>query len=1734
MKKNINLDLSKMLVLIFNICFILATIFLPGIIKAQSSAPPTRTPGSPVGSYKLSDFDTVNLFGGNLNFNLSLLNVGGRGDVSQSLSLTLQTQWGSQRTDHPLGNINYEISPTTTNPLSFVGYLTAQGDDSRTDYQEPCSDNGDSPSLYRIHHQFNFIYVEADGTEHRLVDQYYRGLPFTTCGQPNIGYGRIFESTDGEFMSFIADANVFTYGFTLNGYLFFKNGIHSRVEGGKILWSKDRNGNKIEYTYHPNYNLPFYIPKPTKIKDSIGREISIEYNVNEPAPYGLSDRVFYKGTGGQERIIRISKDSLQNTLRTSQSSDSGTVKTIGELFPEYPAGNVTVSNATTQFNPETVKAIWLPDGRSYRFKYSVYGRLARVELPTGGSTEYDFEPSDSTIGSYDGVLNRVKEKRIYKENNSLETKTTFARSIPLTSDYPDAAGGGTAVTVEQFDSNNHRLSKSRHLFYSQAGGIYEYWGWKNGKEFKTETFDSDGTTLLRKVEMNWKQRIPSWCYNNPYIGVPCGNNPAELAPLSNAFIVETKETLADGNLVKLTSSVNPANGSWAVDSFNNITDVWEYDYGIGQPGQFLRRTHADYITGTNYTYYGNSYLPGLTTQTWISADVGGNNKASLTRFEYDNYAGGNNAALVSRSNVFGHDTNNYGITNTSRGNVTKITSFGNARNQTEAVNTYSNYDILGNVVKTYDAKGYISTIDYSDRFGAPDGEARSNSAPSYLDPQNITRYPLNGQSAFAFPTSATNPLSYTVYTQFDYFTGQAVNSEDINGVINKEIYNDLLDRLTQTVTAVGTALEMQSNIVYDDANRRVEFRSDLNNLNDNLLKSESFYDGLGRTIENRKYEADGGYIATKLIPFAMVQDPETSIWRGGKKSSNPYRPNAGEQPIWTTGLSDSLGRSIRVITPDGAVVKTEYSGNTVTVTDQAGKKRRSLTNALGQLIRVDEPDGSGNLGSVESPNQPTSYIYNKLGKMIEVTQGVQKRYFLYDSLGRLLRVRQPEQQVNPALNLSGSESVNTQWTAAFSYDKNGNMLTATDAGNATITNNYDALNRAVMRSYSDLVTPTVTFTYDDAAVPNSKGKLTKISCSISEMRYNSYDKMGRLLSSEQSTDGQTYSSSYKYNLAGLPTEQTYPSGRVVKEFLANDGNLAAISSKVWNGQYRMYAANFGYTATGVIKHLQIGNGLWESAKLNSRQQVTELNLGTSPTDGSKWQLKYDYGELDANGIVDATRNSGNIAKQTITFSGLTQPFVQTYKYDSLDRISEAKETNSGNQTWKQSWSYDRYGNRTGFTQQFGSQQLPINNLTLPQIDANTNRFQTGQGYNYDADGNVIQDAEGRQFTFDGENKQTEVRDASNNVVGRYYYDGNGKRVKKVTNSETIIFVYDGMGKLAAEYSTASPLQNPTTNYTATDPLGSPRVITNKLGEIISRRDFMPFGEQLAPDPTYRTASLKYNNADNIRQKFTSYQRDEETQLDFAEARYYYNNHGRFTAVDPLLASGKSANPQTFNRYIYTMNRPLILTDSTGLQAGQNSETQLKLIPLPKKLLDLASLDRRTTTTGEVYKLTPNEIKQRVELATLAYNEGFKRGERDAQEHLGEKIDVNSIESVNSSGDEKSKEKSNEVGLTVSPKDVDVSLKETGKVGQKDTNNGSFKAGADVDSGVPESVSETKNIAKAMQVVINEQNSVVRDVIDNDNNSVKGTVDVTAGVNEMVKHSRILGKVDGFIGYMKSH
>jgi hypothetical protein len=91
-------------------------------------------------------------------------------------------------------------------------------------------------------------------------------------------------------------------------------------------------------------------------------------------------------------------------------------------------------------------------------------------------------------------------------------------------------------------------------------------------------------------------------------------------------------------------------------------------------------------------------------------------------------------------------------------------------------------------------------------------------------------------------------------------------------------------------------------------------------------------------------------------------------------------------------------------------------------------------------------------------------------------------------------------------------------------------------------------------------------------------------------------------------------------------------------------------------------------------------------------------------------------------------------------------------------------------------------------------------------------------------------------------------------------------VKKIVPStgETTVLVYDASARLVAEYSTIiEPQSTAKVSYLTTDHLGSPRITTDAIGQVSSRRDFMPYGEEIVSPQ--RTQSLDYT-ADTIRQK----------------------------------------------------------------------------------------------------------------------------------------------------------------------------------------------------------------------------------------------------------------------------
>jgi YD repeat-containing protein len=275
---------------------------------------------------------------------------------------------------------------------------------------------------------------------------------------------------------------------------------------------------------------------------------------------------------------------------------------------------------------------------------------------------------------------------------------------------------------------------------------------------------------------------------------------------------------------------------------------------------------------------------------------------------------------------------------------------------------------------------------------------------------------------------------------------------------------------------------------------------------------------------------------------------------------------------------------------------------------------------------VDEPDSSGNLGLVTSPVQPTSYSYDSRGNLTQVVQGSQTRSFVYDALSRLKQATNPE---------SG--------TINYAYDDNSNLLTKTDARGVVTAYAYDGLNRVTSRTYSGPApggtTPAVSYVYDTlGAALNGKGRLTSVSSSVSSYSYGSYDVMGRPLTGTQTTDGNSYTMSYGYNLAGGMTSETYPSGRVITTGYDSAGRVSAVNGQNTGEANKTYASQFTYSAHGAVSAMALGNGLWEHTSFNSRLQPVQIGLGTSVADSSKLRLDYATGLRTTTGTCSHRRS----------------------------------------------------------------------------------------------------------------------------------------------------------------------------------------------------------------------------------------------------------------------------------------------------------------------------------------------------------------------------------------------------------------------------------------------------------------------------------------------------------------
>jgi RHS repeat-associated protein len=193
-------------------------------------------------------------------------------------------------------------------------------------------------------------------------------------------------------------------------------------------------------------------------------------------------------------------------------------------------------------------------------------------------------------------------------------------------------------------------------------------------------------------------------------------------------------------------------------------------------------------------------------------------------------------------------------------------------------------------------------------------------------------------------------------------------------------------------------------------------------------------------------------------------------------------------------------------------------------------------------------------------------------------------------------------------------------------------------------------------------------------------------------------------------------------------------------------------------------------------------------------------------------------------------------------------------------------------------------------------------------------------------GNVTSDG-AHSYQYDGENRLVKV-DSGSTAINTY--DAANRRVKKVSSAGTTWYVWEG-GAVIAEYG-AAPVGASNIRYYHPDRL-STRMITDNNGGVVGAQDHLPFGEDGGV------------TGENEKHRFTNYERDAESGTDYAVNRQYSTNTGRFLRPDPV--QGSITNPQSLNRYSYSNNDPINLSDPLGLTECYRLASDNKtLIPIP--------------------------------------------------------------------------------------------------------------------------------------------------------------------------------------------
>jgi RHS repeat-associated protein len=738
-----------------------------------------------------------------------------------------------------------------------------------------------------------------------------------------------------------------------------------------------------------------------------------------------------------------------------------------------------------------------------------------------------------------------------------------------------------------------------------------------------------------------------------YPGQPYASYPQETA---------TTTTLANGSTSSVQSGYsNSMTFSDIQCSYQglNCGNVGSYSLPIGTPttkkytdfnGSTLKQETTTYEWQTNSAYLAANLLniPAVT-----SVLDGSNNVTSQTSYTYDQ-----STNSYSPGGTRGHNTTITRTLTTSGVSPTIHIGWNASGMKTFIIDADANAGVPNHV------NTLLHSIDYS------------------YDPNPLIS--CNG----SLVTSTVNALNQKVTGTYDCNSGLIASFTDANTQTTGVLWDSMKRLWVVTYPQIPDVGIPQTKFHYLDPTNTVT-RTILGNP-DPTQTLNVIFDGFGREIHRISTDDPGN---------DTIDTTYDSNGRVGS-ISNPYRstPNGT-----TTYAYDGLNRKTVQTQPDGTTLISCFDGipstgqtncapnassilgaSWVDSTDETGRHWQHVSDALGRLRAVMEPDHASNVLSLQ-----TDYTYNTLDDLVSVNQigtsgeTPHVRSFTYDSLSRLLCASNPENAENPC-PLSAAAAIPAN-VVSYIYDPNGNVTQKTDARGTWTSYTFDGLNRVLTKAYSDPLTLPATFTYDSTSISNGIGRLASETVMngailISKRAPLAYDPLGHITQLSECTPANCtttpYQVLYGYDLAGNETSSTngLPSATFngvtvpsVSLGMAYDetGRLSGVTSS-WSDALAHPATLFqansinssapAYSPAGGLENAIVGINSQTSASTATMVRAYDNRLRPlSETDTASAVLTHpatqSYGSISLAGTEQQTNGTPTQATGTITITG---------------------------------------------------------------------------------------------------------------------------------------------------------------------------------------------------------------------------------------------------------------------------------------------------------------------------------------------------------------------------------------------------------------------------------------------------------------------------------------------------